>query len=89
MNVAKTLNGNGKLFSPQVITSAGGIVIAVVLIWYFAAAVDHNAEAIITHDKNVTAIRQETNNVLRDMSTVVEANTEVMRSLQGSIERMK
>ena len=77
-------NGNGHWINAKTITSAGGIVLALFLAWGLIQFVTNDLSRVEGAINHQTAVQQDTNEVLRDLTAVVEGNTEVMRSLGGN-----
>ena len=75
-----------KTFDAKTITSAGGIVVAILSIWVlfkvFTNDFSHLTEGVRLHDVATQEIQRETNTVLRDVATALEGNTRVIENLK-------
>lgn len=79
-----------KTFDAKTITSAGGIVVAILAIWVlykvFTNDFSHLTEQVRSHDTTTQEIRRETNSVLRDVATALESNTQVIQQALRKVQ---
>jgi len=79
-------NFKSDFLNARTITSAGGIVVAILSIWVlfkvFTNDFSHLTEQIRSDHAIDQEIQKETNTVLRDVATALEGNTRVIQNLK-------
>ena len=71
----------------KLITSAGGIVLALFLAYVLYMTLTNDLTHINSSIEKQTVVQEKTNDVLRELSTTVAGNTSVIRSLEATVLR--
>ena len=77
------LNG---IFNTKTITSAGGIVLAIMMSYFLYKITSNHLDHIDRAIEKQTEVTEKTNEVLRDLSGSLQSNTEILRILERKIK---
>lgn len=74
------------IFNARTITSAGGIVLAIMMSYFLYKITSNHLDHIDQSIDKQTEVTQETNEVLRSLNGSIQSNTEILRVLNQKIK---
>jgi len=74
------------IFNTKTITSAGGIVLALLMSYYLYKITSNHLDHIDKAIERQTSVTEQTNEVLRNLNGSIQSNTEIIRVLERKIK---